>query len=96
MANNRVYIVCAKCAIDPEITEDFIFYLAKYYPTDGWYPTNEGLYKGLYDWMDRHHHEHSLFGYDSDGNPPFTLYFEAGKRYQDEILMKISEAVSKS
>jgi hypothetical protein len=94
MANNRVYIVCKKCLM--EQNGDHSLYLAKYYPSQGWYsngPKEEKLEK----FFEEHSHEGTLFGYGEMGElgpEPFVLYFEAGRRDQDQILMKISESMN--
>lgn len=96
MANNRVYIACKRCVLDEDTIEDHLFYLAKYYPSSGWYPTNENLKDSLESWMDRHSHPENitLFGYDEDDDGPFFLYYEAGNRDQDRILKTISKIAS--
>lgn len=38
MANNRMFLVCTRCAMDEDVPlEKCCFFLAKYYPTTGWY-----------------------------------------------------------
>jgi hypothetical protein len=38
MANNRMYLICLHCLHDDSKSlEDCRHYMAKYYPTDGWY-----------------------------------------------------------
>lgn len=67
VANNRVYFVCDKCG-------EKIF-LAKYFPSQGWYNEKEEFSKYFEDFLEKHSHYRTPFGLD-DGNVPFTLEFE--------------------
>ncbi len=53
MANNRMYLACTKC--DGEA-----FYLAKYYPSTGWYTnrrdSDPDMADDLETWLDLHRH----------------------------------------
>lgn len=98
MANNRFYLVCDKCRSEDK--EDHLFFLGKYYPSNGWYPNVSGedskieRIDKLAEFLEKHSHEQSLFGYSDQGEEPFSLYFEAGRRGQDQILIALSKAVS--
>lgn len=94
MANNRFYLACKQCVLDDGIQDDFMFYIGKYFPSDGWYRhCTEVLEDKLNEWMEKHSHleNNTLFGYDDEGDPPFFLYYEAGNRYQDKILSVLSK-----
>lgn len=56
MANNRMYLACLKCLEEEDTKwEDCVFYMAKYYPSTGWYINQEKL--DLESFYDRHNHE---------------------------------------
>jgi hypothetical protein len=63
MANNRMWLVCVEClATDGTDPEDCRFFLAKYYPSTGWYTTREGkLDTEINEWLDKHIHG-DMFG----------------------------------
>lgn len=99
MANNRFYLVCKRCIMEGK--EDHLYFLAKYYPSNGWYTNfpeerKQDFKDELDAFLDKHSHEKSMFGYGDfgeHGSEPFYLHFEAGNRHQDQILIAISEAV---
>lgn len=67
MANNRVYLSCKECG-------EKIF-LAKYFPSQGWYNEKDDHAKKFEAFLEKHSHHKTLFGLD-DGNVPFELYWE--------------------
>ncbi len=65
MANNRMYLVCTRCAAEiPKPASDYKewykarFYLAKYFPSGGWYRLDDGstMFCELLEWLDKHSH----------------------------------------
>lgn len=70
MANNRMYLVCLRCAQDADTSVDqCVLRLAKYYSSAGWYPAQEmlpietELPTELPKFLQTHSHK-SLFGDD--------------------------------
>ena len=63
MANNRMYLCCTVCCEDPEKTfDDCLFFLAKYYPREGWYArVDTSLDERIDAWFVKHIHG-TLFG----------------------------------
>lgn len=58
MANNRMYIVCLHCVHEESCPiKESRFYIAKYYPSTGWYATGESLKGRLNEFFDRHRHQ---------------------------------------
>jgi hypothetical protein len=58
MANNRMYLVCRRCAEEEATTfEECVLFLAKYYPTTGWYlRASPSLVEAVDAWFDLHIH----------------------------------------
>lgn len=91
-----MYIICSRCVMEDK--EDSAFYLGKYFPREGWYINNPISHDEYNKFLEDHSHEEAktLFGYDPSYGFPFSLYFEAGTRSQDQILMKIGEMLENS
>ena len=97
MANQRMYIACRRCAEDDSVSlEDTIFYLAKYYPSSGWYlpgelPTELGV--KLDDWLDKHKvHADTMEG--RDFILTYDGLFEPMAMERDAITDAISKALA--
>ena len=64
MANNRMYLYCERCGEDEDTpAEACLFFLAKYYPSQGWYTrsTSGPFDDALNAWLDTHQHG-DMFG----------------------------------
>lgn len=92
MANNRMYLICVPCQAtslnaDDDRAPDFTFYVAKYYPSTGWYSPRAHLDEDLDAFFDAHQHG-SLTGQD------FTLvYGDQLTRATQPILSAITDAI---
>jgi len=86
MANNRMYIKCKK--------DGDIFFLAKYYPTTGYY-TDKDYFNGDFidsfnGWLDKHRHDDgNLFGENQ-----YEIAYEIKPSVKEKILDIIKKVIN--
>ena len=83
MANNRMYIKCKK--------DGAVFFLAKYYPTSGYY-TDKDYFDGDFidsfnDWLDKHNHD------DLISENHFEIAYESNPSVKEKIINIIKKIV---
>jgi hypothetical protein len=66
--------------------------MAKYYPREGWYTTQEDFEKGLNEWLGKHKHG-SMFG--EDITLVYESVFDGFHQEKRQILEIISEHIAK-
>ena len=60
-----MFIVCSTCVpVEAAFftVPDGYFPIAKYYPSTGWYPSNNMGIENYDSWLEKHTHEHGLWG----------------------------------
>ena len=91
MANNRMYLVCKRC--DPGPTEAALmpsrFYLAKYYPSTGWFNYGESDYaEKMNAFFETHRH--------AEGEAVQGYLFDDDRRYgstygDEDIVLELEQ-----
>lgn len=77
-----MYLICTKCD-RPELKGDAKLYLAKYYPSTGWYPPQgheRPLDERLWEWFERHRHAEGPV-ISKAGTPCWDNLFGPGRRF---------------